>query len=63
MFITLAIPLPPSTLVDNYMQLSFLHSSLVGLVITRYLEILVVVSIIICAYFLAVPCRLNTPAN
>ena len=63
MFIALAIPLPPSTLVDNYMQLSFLHSSLVGLVITRYPEILVVVSIIICAYCLAVPYRLNTPTN
>ena len=63
MFIAFAIPLRPSTLMDNYMQLSFLHSSLVGLVITRYPEILVVVSIILCAYCLAVPCRLNTPTN
>ena len=47
MFITFAIPLPPSTLMDNYLQLLFLHSSPVGLVITRYLETLVVVSIIL----------------
>ena len=39
----------PSTVnpYDNYLQLSFLHSSPVGLVITRYLETLVVVSIIL----------------
>ena len=36
-----------STLMDNYLQLLFLHSSPVGLVITRYLETLVVVSIIL----------------
>ena len=47
MFIAFAIPLPPSTLMDNYLQLLFLHSSPVGLVITRYLETLVVVSIIL----------------
>ena len=40
MFIAFAIPLPPSTLMDNYMQLSFLHSSPIVLVITRYPEIL-----------------------
>ena len=62
-FIALAIPLPPSTLVDNYMQLLFLHSSPVGLVITRYLETLVVVSIILWAYCLAVLCHLNTPTD
>ena len=38
--IAFAIPLPPSTLMDNYMHLPFLHSSRVGLVITRYPEIL-----------------------
>ena len=47
MFIAFAIPLPLSTLMDNYLQLLFLHSSLVGLVITRYLKTLVVVSIIL----------------
>ena len=47
MFIAFAIPLPPSTLMDNYLQFLFLHSSPVGLVITRYLETLVVVSIIL----------------
>ena len=40
MFIAFAIPLLTSTLMDNYLQLLFLHSSPVGLVITRYLEIL-----------------------
>ena len=39
--------LPPSTLMDNYLQLLFLHSSPVGLVITRYPELLVDVSIIL----------------
>ena len=63
MFIAFAIPLPPSTLMDNYLQLLFLHSSPVGLVITRYLETLVVVSIILWAYRLAVPCHLNTPMD
>ena len=60
MFIAFAIPLPPSTLMDNYMQLSFLHSSLVGLVITRYPEILIVVSRILFAYCLAVLCHMHT---
>ena len=63
MFIAFAIPLPLSTLMDNYLQLLFLHSSPVGLVITRYPEILVVVSIILWAYRLAVPCHLNTPMD
>ena len=63
MFIAFAIPLPPSTLMDNYLQLLFLHSSPVGLVITRYPEILVVVSIILWAYCLAVLCHLNTPMD
>ena len=63
MFIAFAIPLPPSTLMDNYLQLLFLHSSPVGLVITRYLETLVVVSIILWAYRLAVLCHLNTPMD
>ena len=62
-FIAFAIPLPPSTLMDNYLQLLFLHSSPVGLVITRYPEILVVVSIILWAYCLAVLCHLNTPMD
>ena len=62
-FIAFAIPLPPSTLMDNYLQLLFLHSSPVGLVITRYPEILVVVSIILWAYRLAVLCHLNTPMD
>ena len=39
---------------DNYLQLLFLHSSPVGLDITRYPEKLVVVSIIPWAYCLAV---------
>ena len=63
MFIAFAILLRPSTLMDNYMQLSFLHSSPIGLVITRYPEILVDLLIIICAYCLAVHCRLNTLTN
>ena len=61
MFIAFAIPLPPSTLMDNYLQLLFLHSSLVGLVITRYPEILVVVSIILWAYCVAVLYHMNIP--
>ena len=48
---------------DNYLPLLFLHSSPVGLVITRYPEILVVVSIILWAYCLAVLCHLNTPMD
>ena len=48
---------------DNYLQLLFLPSSPVGLVITRYLEKLVVVSIILWAYCLAVLCHLNTPTD
>ena len=60
-FIAFAIPLPPSTLMDNYLQLLFLHSSPVGLVITRYPEILSVVPRILWAYCLAVLCHLNTP--
>ena len=60
MFIAFAIPLPPSTLMDNYMQLSFIHSSLVGLVITRYPEILVAVWRILFAYCLAVLCHIDT---
>ena len=63
MFIAFAIPLPPSTLMDNYLQLLFLHSSPVGLVIARYPEILVVVLIILWAYCLAVLCHLNTPTD
>ena len=63
MFIAFAIPLPPSTLMDNYLQLLFLPSSPVGLVITRYLETLIIVSIILWAYRLAVPCHLNTPMD
>ena len=62
-FIAFEIPLPPSTLMDNYLQLLFLHSSPVGLVITRYPEILVVVSIILWAYCLAVLCHLNNPMD
>ena len=63
MFIAFAIPLPPSTLMDNYLQLLFLHSSPVGLVITRYPETLIVVSIILRAYCLVVLCHLNTPMD
>src|SRR3954470_23799087 len=63
LFIAFAIPLPPSTLMDNYLQLLFLHSSPVGLDITRYPEILVIVSIILCAYRLAILCHLNTPMD
>ena len=62
-YIAFAIHPPPQTLMDNYLQLLFLHSSPVGLVITRYLETLVVVSIILWAYRLAVLCHLNTPMD
>ena len=62
-FIAFAIPLPWSTLMDNYFQLLFLQSSPVGLVITGYPEILVVVSIILWAYCLDVLCHLNTPTD
>ena len=48
---------------DNYLQLLFLPSSPVGLAITRYPEKLVVVSIILWAYCLPVPCHLNTPMD
>ena len=47
-FIAFAIPLLPSTLTDNYMHMPFLHSSTVGLVITRYPVILVIVPRIPC---------------
>ena len=60
-FIAFAIPLPSSILMDNYLQLLFLHSSPVGLVIIRYPEKLVVVLIILWAYCLVVLCHLNTP--
>ena len=60
-FIAFAIPLPPQTLMDNYLQLLFLHSSPVGLVITRYPEKLVVVSIMPWTCCLGVLCHLNTP--
>ena len=62
-FIAFAIHLPPQTLMDNYLHLLFLHSSPVGLVITRYPETLVVVLIILWAYRLAVLCHLNTPMD
>ena len=39
--------LPPSTLMDNYLKLLFFHSSPVCLVMTRYSETLVVLSIIL----------------
>ena len=61
--IAFAIHLPPQTLMDNYLQLLFLPSSPVGLAITRYPEKLVVVSIILWAYCLAVLCHLNTPTD
>ena len=47
----------------NYLHLPFLRSSPIDLVITRYPEILVLVSIILWAYCLAVPCHLNTPTD
>ena len=62
-FIAFAIPLPPSTLMGNYLQLLFLHSSPVGVVITRYPKILVIVSIILWAYCLAVLCHMNTTTD
>ena len=63
MFIAFAIPLPLLTLMDHYMQLSFLHSSPVGLVITRYPEVFSIDPRILCAYCLAVPYYMNTPSN
>ena len=61
--VAFAIPYHRNIPMDNYLQLLFLHSSPVGLVITRYPVILVVVSIILWAYCLAVPCHLNTPMD
>ena len=61
MFIAFAIPLPPSTLTDNYMHMPFLHSSPIGLVIIRYLKILSIV--LRSAYCLAVLCHMNTPTD
>ena len=62
-FIAFAIPLPPQTLMDNYLHLPFIRSSPIDLVITRYPEILSVVLRILWAYCLAVPCHLNTPMD
>ena len=61
--VAFAIPLPLSTLMDNYLQLLFLHSSPVDLVITRYIKILSIVPRILCSYCPAVLCHLNTPTD
>ena len=48
---------------DNYLHLPFIRSSPIDLVITRYPEVFSIVSRILCAYCLAVPCHMNTPSN
>ena len=61
--VAFAIPYHRNIPMDKYLHLSFLLLFLVGLVITRYPEILVVFSIILWAYCLAVLCHLNTPTD
>ena len=61
--IDFTIPYHRYTLMDNYLHLSFIHSSPVDLAITRYTEILSIVPRILCAYCLAVLCHLNTPMD
>ena len=61
--IAFAIPYHRNVLMDNYTHLSFLLLFPVGLVITRYSEILVVVSRILYAFCLAVLCHMNTPTD
>ena len=58
-----AIPYHRKIPMDKYLHLSFLLLFPVGLVITRYPEILVVVSIILWAYCLVVLWHLNTPTD
>ena len=61
--VAFAIPYHRNIPMDKYLHLSFLLLFPVDLVITRYPEILVVVSIILWAYCLAVLCHLNTPTD
>ena len=62
-FIAFAIPLPPQTLMDNYLHLPFIRSSPIDLVIRRYPEVFSIVPRILRAYCLAVLCHMNTPSN
>ena len=48
---------------DNYLHFPFIRSSPIDLVITRYPEILSIDPRISCAYYLAIPCHLNTPMD
>ena len=61
--IAFTIPYHRCILMDNYLHLSFIHSSPVDLVITRCTEVLSIVSRILYAYCLAVPFHLNTPTD
>ena len=61
--IAFTIPYHRCILMDNYLHLSFIHSSPVDLVITRCTEILSIVPRIFCAYCLTDLCRMNTPMD
>ena len=61
--VAFAIPYHQNIPMDKYIHLSFLLLFPVDLVIGRYPEILSIDPRILCAYCLAVPCRLNTPTN
>ena len=61
--VAFAIPYHRNIPMDKYIHLPFLLLFPVGLLITRYPEILSIVPRIFCAYCLAVPCHLNTPTD
>ena len=61
--VAFAIPYHRNIPMDKYIHLSFLLLFLADLVIARYLEILSIVLRILCAYRLAVLCRLNAPMD
>src|SRR5215216_7414569 len=59
--VAFAIPYHRNVPMDKYIHLSFLLLFRVDLAITRYPEILSIVSRILCAYCLVVLCHMNTP--
>ena len=61
--VAFAIPYHQNIPMDIYIHLPFLLLFPDDLVITRYLEILSIIPRIFCAYYLAVPCHLNTPTD
>ena len=61
--VAFAIPYHRNIPMDKYIHLTLLLLFPVDLVITRYPEILSIDPRISCAYYLAIPCHLNTPMD